>query len=144
MTDFEKKVLDISKERLLKPEEQFEIEGGVEDPIDRAALMAVLSLRANLQNQSKEPQALWRFIRYLTEIEMPLKFIDFTYMLFPGNEKYYANILTPTAFNMIQKQAAAMLENEQYENEEHKLHLEKVATGQMPYGYSIEMPKKED
>ena len=144
MTSFEKEILNISKERMLKVEEQERIEKEIEDPIDRAAIMAVIGLRANLQDSEKEPQALWRFIRYLTEIEMPLKFVDFTYMLFPNNEKYYANILTPTAFNMIQKQAVAMLENEKYENEEHKKHLEKIANGQMPYGYSIEMPKKED
>ena len=65
-------------------------------------------------------------------------------MLFPNNEKYYANILTPTAFNIIQKQAIAMLENNSYENEEHKKHLEKIANGQMPYGYSLEMPKMEE
>ena len=58
----------------------------------------------------------------------------------PGNEKYFANILTPTAFNIIQRQAAAMLKNENYENEEHKAHLEKIVNGQMPYGYSLEMP----
>ena len=71
---------------------------------------------------------------------MPLRFIDFTYMLFPKNEKYYANILTPTAFNIIQKQAIAMLENENYEDETHKKHLQKIVNGQMPYGYSLEMP----
>ena len=44
----------------------------------------------------------------------------------------------------IQKQAVAMLENNNYENEEHKAHLEKIANGQMPYGYSLEMPKMEE
>ena len=96
------------------------------------------------EDKEKEGLALWRFIRYLTEIEMPLKIVDFTYMLFPGNEKYYANILTPTAFTVIQKQAVAMLENNNYENEEHKAHLEKIANGQMPYGYSLEKPKMEE
>ena len=32
----------------------------------------------------------------------------------------------------------------EFENEEHKKWLEKIANGQMPYGYSIELPKKED
>lgn len=145
MTDFEKRLLEQTKtDGGLSEKDVVELEQSDLDNIDKAAIMAVDVLRSELGDKEKEPQALWRFIRYLTEIEMPLKFIDFTYMLFPGNEKYYANILTPTAFSMIQKQAAAMLENEQYENEEHRLHLEKVATGQMPYGYSIEMPKKEN
>ena len=52
---------------------------------------------------------------------MPLKFTDFTFILFPGNSKYFANILTPTAFNIIQRQAKLMLDNGKYENEEHNM-----------------------
>ena len=55
-----------------------------------------------------------------------------------------SKILTPTAFKVIQQQAQAMIEDKVYENEEHKKWLEKIANGQMPYGYSIELPKKED
>lgn len=157
MTDFEKRFLDLSKLNGSKSEIEIleeikEIKDSEEfkamEPSDRAAIMSVMSLRMNLANEGmtdreNEGKALWRFIRYLTEIEMPLKFTDFTYLLFPDNEKYFANILTPTAFHVIVRQAAAMLENNNYENEEHKVHLEKIANGQMPYGYSIEMPSLE-
>ena len=141
MTDFERSILDKTKgDEGLSLDDIEELEKSDLDNIDKAAIMAVDVLRSELKDKEKEGLALWRFIRYLTEIEMPLKIVDFTYMLFPGNEKYYANILTPTAFSIIQRQAAAMLEKEKYENEEHKKHLEKVANGQMPYGYSLEMP----
>lgn len=141
MTDFERSILDKTKrDEGLSLDDIEELEKSDLDNIDKAAIMAIDVLRSELKDKEKEGLALWRFIRYLTEIEMPLKIVDFTYMLFPGNEKYYANILTPTAFSIIQRQAAAMLEKEKYENEEHKKHLEKVANGQMPYGYSLEMP----
>lgn len=145
MNAFEKDILEkTKKDEGLSLDDVEKLENSDLDNIDKAAIMAVDVLRSELEDKGKEGLALWRFIRYLTEIEMPLKIVDFTYMLFPGNEKYYANILTPTAFNIIQKQAVAMLNNNKYENEEHKIHLEKIANGQMPYGYSIEMPKKED
>ena len=141
MTEFERSILEKTKKSEgLSLDDVEELEKSDLDNVDKAAIMAVDVLRSELKDKEKEGLALWRFIRYLTEIEMPLKIVDFTYMLFPGNEKYYANILTPTAFSMIQRQAAAMLENEKYENEEHKKHLEKIANGQMPYGYSLEMP----
>ena len=152
MTDLERQILDCTKnedflQNLQKTVEEIQNNSEFKkmDVADKAAIMAVISLRASLAtedklNQETEVKALWRFIRYLTEIQMPLRFTDFTYLLFPGNEKYFANILTPTAFNIIQRQAAAMLKNENYENEEHKAHLEKIVGGQMPYGYSLEMP----
>ena len=145
MNAFEKSILDKTKtSEGLSLNDVEELEKSDLDNIDKAAIMAINVLRSELEDKEKEGLALWRFIRYLTEIEMPLKIVDFTYMLFPNNEKYYANILTPTAFNIIQKQAIAMLENNSYENEEHKKHLEKIANGQMPYGYSLEMPKMEE
>ena len=145
MNAFEKDILEKTKrDKGLSLDDVDELENSDLDNIDKAAIMAVDVLRSELEDKEKEGLALWRFIRYLTEIEMPLKIVDFTYMLFPGNEKYYANILTPTAFTVIQKQAVAMLENNNYENEEHKAHLEKIANGQMPYGYSLEMPKMEE
>lgn len=145
MNAFEKSILDKTKSNEgLSLDDVEELEKSDLDNIDKAAIMAVDVLRSELEDKEKEGLALWRFIRYLTEIEMPLKIVDFTYMLFPGNEKYYANILTPTAFTVIQKQAVAMLENKAYEDEEHKAHLKKVANGQMPYGYSLEMPKMEE
>ena len=145
MNAFEKSILDKTKNNEgLSLDDVEELKKSDLDNIDIAAIMAVDVLRSELEDKEKEGLALWRFIRYLTEIEMPLKIVDFTYMLFPGNEKYYANILTPTAFTVIQKQAVAMLENNNYENEEHKAHLEKIANGQMPYGYSLEMPKMEE
>lgn len=152
MTDLERQILDCTKsegflQNLQKTVEEIQNNSEFKkmDVADKAAIMAVISLRASLatedkSNQETEVKTLWRFIRYLTEIQMPLRFTDFTYLLFPGNEKYFANILTPTAFNIIQRQAAAMLKNENYENEEHKAHLEKIVGGQMPYGYSLEMP----
>lgn len=152
MTDLERQILDCTKsegflQNLQKTVEEIQNNSEFKkmDVADKAAIMAVISLRASLAtedklNQETEVKALWRFIRYLTEIQMPLRFTDFTYLLFPGNEKYFANILTPTAFNIIQRQAAAMLKNENYEDEEHKAHLEKIVGGQMPYGYSLEMP----
>ena len=141
MNAFEKDILEkTKKDEGLSLDDVEKLENSDLDNIDKAAIMAVDVLRSELEDKEKEGLALWRFIRYLTEIEMPLKIVDFTYMLFPGNEKYYANILTPTAFTVIQKQAVAMLENNNYENEEHKAHLEKIANGQMPYGYSLEMP----
>lgn len=145
MNAFEKNILDKTKSNEgLSLDDVEELEKSDLDNIDKAAIMAINVLRSELEDKEKEGLALWRFIRYLTEIEMPLKIVDFTYMLFPNNEKYYANILTPTAFNIIQKQAIAILENNSYENEEHKKHLEKIANGQMPYGYSLEMPKMEE
>lgn len=146
MTDFEKNFLEQTKKDdfMLTYDNLKDIEQDMKmaevDEIDKAALLAVATLRTNLKDKEKEPQALWRFVRYLTEVQMPLRFIDFTYMLFPENEKYYANILTPTAFNVIQKQAATMLENKNYEDDAHKAHLQKIVDGQMPYGYSLEFP----
>ena len=156
MNKIEKEVLSFSKtiskedipnlqekvNEIIKNEEFQKLE-----PEDKSALIAVLSFRISLaQNECKdnEPRALWRFIRYLTEIEMPMQIIDYSGMLYPNNEKYYSKILTPTAFKVIQQQAQAMIENKVYEDEEHKKWLEKIANGQMPYGYSIELPKKED
>lgn len=149
MTDFERKFLEQTKKAskdnleecqvfIDEMEKNEEFNNLAEE--EKAALIAVLTLRANLEDKSKEPQALWRFIRYLTEVEMPLQFVDYTYFLFPDNEKYFAKILTPTAFHIIQRQAKLMLDNENYEDKRHKAHLEKIANGQMPYGYSLEMP----
>ena len=146
MTDLERKYIDLSKKEdfELSKEQIDEIRSEL-DSEDAAALIAVITLRLALREENgEEAKALWRFIRYLTEIEMPLKFTDFTFILFPGNSKYFANILTPTAFNIIQRQAKLMLDNEKYENEEHKEHLEKIVNGQMPYGFSLEVPSQEN
>ena len=102
MTDLEKKYLDKTKEQPLSVEDQLEITELEIENADKAALLAVSHLRANLKNKEDEGKALWRFIRYLTEIEMPMQIIDFTGLLFPGNEAYYSKSLTPTAFKMIQ------------------------------------------
>jgi len=137
MTDLERKYIDLSKEKdfVLKVEDLTEIKEQLE-PEDAAALIAMCAFRASL-NDAEEGRALWRFIRYITEIEMPLQIVDFTGMLFPGNEAYYSKSLTPTAFKMIQQQAALMIANEKYDDEEHKEWLQKIADGQMPYGYSV-------
>lgn len=146
MTEFERKILDKSKEKdlVLDGSDIKAIREADMDEADKAGLLAVCSVRANLKDKSKEPQALWRFIRYLTEIEMPLQIIDFTGLLFPGNDTYFSKILTPTAFKMIQQQATLMVENEKYENEEHKEWLERIAEGHLPYGYSININKEEN
>lgn len=145
MTEFERKILDKSKEKdlVLDGSDIKAIREADMDEADKAGLLAVCSVRANLKDKSKEPQVLWRFIRYLTEIEMPLQIIDFTGLLFPGNDTYFSKILTPTAFKMIQQQATLMVENEKYENEEHKEWLERIAEGHLPYGYSININKEE-
>lgn len=144
MTDFERDYLNKSKEKDFDLNlEDIETIRKELDDADASALIAVFALRSALRqtkNEEVEPQALWRFIRYLTEVEMPLQFVDYTYFLFPDNEKYFAKILTPTAFNLIQRQAKLMLDNNNYEDEKHKEHLTKIANGQMPYGYSLEMP----
>lgn len=137
MTDLEKKYLDKTKEQPLSVEDQLEITELEIENADKAALLAVSHLRANLKNKEDEGKALWRFIRYLTEIEMPMQIIDFTGLLFPGNEAYYSKSLTPTAFKMIQQQASLMIANEKYDDENHKNWLQDIANGKMPYGYSI-------
>ena len=141
MTDLERELLEKTKQEGGFEQQDIEqVENSELDSIDKAAILAIDVLRSELENKEDEPKALWRFIRYLTEIEMPLQFIDYTYMLFPGNERYYSKILTPTAFNVLQKQAKLILDNEKYEDEEHKAHLLKIVNGQMHYGYSLEMP----
>ena len=104
MNKIEKEVLSFSKtiskedipnlqekvNEIIKNEEFQKLE-----PEDKSALIAVLSFRISLaQNECKdnEPRALWRFIRYLTEIEMPMQIIDYSGMLYPNNEKYYSKI----------------------------------------------------
>ena len=117
MSDVIKEILRKTKEQTLSLQDQLEItELDIED-IDKAALLAIASLRANLNNEDEEGRALWRFIRYLTEIEMPMQIIDYTGLLFPGNDAYYSKSLTPTAFKMIQQQASLMVANERYDNE---------------------------
>lgn len=137
MSDVIKEILRKTKEQTLSLQDQLEItELDIED-IDKAALLAIASLRANLNNEDEEGRALWRFIRYLTEIEMPMQIIDYTGLLFPGNDAYYSKSLTPTAFKMIQQQASLMVANERYDDEEHKEWLQNIAEGKLPYGYSI-------
>lgn len=142
MTDLERSFLDKTKEQISSVKDQIEITESDMDGIDKAAMLAVSMLRANLENEEDEGKALWRFIRYLTEIEMPMQIIDFTGLLFPGNEEYYSKALTSTAFKMIQQQAILMIANEKYENEEHKEWLMKISEGQLPYGYSIKIKKE--
>ena len=107
------------------------------DPDDTVGLIAAAAFHAakNVTFDTTDGISLWRAIRYITGIQMPMRMIDFTAMLKPGMDKYFANILTPTAFSVIRSQAEKMLENEAYENEEEKTHLEKIAKGAMPYGY---------
>ena len=137
MSNVIKEILKKTKEQTLSLQDQLEItELDIED-IDKAALLAIASLRANLNNEDEEGRALWRFIRYLTEIEMPMQIIDYTGLLFPGNDAYYSKSLTPTAFKMIQQQASLMVANERYDDEEHKEWLQNIAEGKLPYGYSI-------
>ena len=143
MTDLEKEFLDKTKEQVSSTMEQIKTIDLDIDNVDKAALLAVATLRANLEDKENEGKALWRFIRYLTEIEMPMQIIDFTGLLFPGNEAYYSKVLTSTAFKMVQQQATLMIANEKYENEEHKEWLTKISEGHLPYGYSI-MVEKED
>ena len=137
MTDLEKRMLDLSKEKELSYKELEEIKNGVEDEIDRAALMGVLAIRANLKDKSKEPLALWRFVRYLTEVELPMQIIDFTAMLFPNNEEYFKREMPVVAYELIQKAAQQMLDKKDYQNEEHKQWLEAIVKGEIPYGWKI-------
>lgn len=142
MNAFEKNILDKTKnEKGLTLDEVEELEKSDLDNIDKAAIMAVDILRSELENKEEEGLALWRFIRYLTEIEMPMQIIDYSGLLFPGNEAYYEKSLTPTAFKMIQQQASLMIANKKYEGEKHKEWLQSIADGKLPYGYSIRVVK---
>lgn len=142
MNTFEKSILDKTKNgKGLTLDEVEELEKSDLDNIDKAAIMAVDVLRSELENKEEEGLALWRFIRYLTEIEMPMQIIDYSGLLFPGNEAYYEKSLTPTAFKMIQQQASLMIANKKYEDEKHKEWLQSIADGKLPYGYSIRVVK---
>ena len=107
------------------------------DPDDTVGLIAAAAFHAakNVTFDTTDGISLWRAIRYITGIQMPMRMIDFTAMLKPGMDKYFANILTPTAFSVIRSQAEKMLENEAYENEEEKTHLEKIAIRHSPFSY---------
>ena len=145
MTDLEQKFLEKSKtEKGISEEDIKEIKNSDLDEMDKAALVAVGACRANLKNKDLEPIVLWRFIRYLTEIQMPLQITDFTYYLYPDNEAYFSKILTPTAYKLLQQYAQEMLDNNKFEDEKHKVHLEKIAKGEMVYGYSITLPKPKE
>lgn len=118
---------------------------------EKAALMAVQSYYdykkdfEERDNHSVDDGiALWRIIRYLTKIEMPMRIIDFTGMLYPNNEDYFASILTLEAWQIIQRQAALMLANDAYDNDEHKAWLEKVVGSDQVYGYSVAGVEKQD
>ena len=138
MKDFEKEILEKTKEGngLAPTEEQKIIDSELED-VDKAAIKAIAVFRQELKDKNQEGVALWRFIRYLTEIEMPMRIVDFSGLLYPNNEQYYDKVITPTAFQMIQRQATLMVANNKFENEEHKKWLEEIAQGKLPYGYSI-------
>ena len=145
MTDLEQKFLEKSRtEKGISEEDIKEIKNSDLDEMDKAALVAVGACRANLKNKDLEPIVLWRFIRYLTEIQMPLQITDFTYYLYPDNEAYFSKILTPTAYKLLQQYAQEMLDNNKFEDEKHKAHLEKIAKGEMVYGYSITLPKPKE
>lgn len=148
MTDFEKDYLKKSKDKDFDLDlEDIEAIRKELDDADASALIAVFALRSALRqakSEEVEPQALWRFIRYLTEIEMPMQIIDYSGLLYPNNEEYYSKSLTPTAFQMIQRQATLMVANKVYDNEEHKKWLEDISQGKMPYGYSVKIVKKEE
>lgn len=157
MNDFEKSILKFTKElneQVVKENLHEELSHTIESesfkelaPEDKAALMAVASLRASLvvENAKEvEPKALWSFIRYLTEIEMPMRIVDLTGILYPGNEAYYSKALTPTAFKIIQRQATLMIEAEKYDSEEHKKWLEDISNGKLPYGYSIQVREEKE
>lgn len=142
MNAFEKSILDKTKiGEGLSLDDIEELEKSELENIDKAAIMAIDVLRSELENKEEEGLALWRFIRYLTEIEMPMQIIDYSGLLFPGNDAYYEKSLTPTAFKMIQQQASLMIANEKYEDEKHKEWLQNIADGKLPYGYSIRIVK---
>jgi len=114
---------------------------------EKAALMAIQSYYDYKRDFEERDNhsiddgiALWRLIRYITRIEMPMRIIDFTGMLYPNNDEYFASVLTPEAWQIIQRQAALMIANGVYENEEHKNWLGRVAGGEFVYGYSITNP----
>ncbi len=148
MTDFEKDYLKKSKDKDFDLDlEDIEVIRKELDDADASALIAVFALRSALRqvkSEEVEPQALWRFIRYLTEIEMPMRIIDLTGVLYPGNEAYYSKALTPTAFKIIQRQATLMIEAEKYDSEEHKKWLEDISNGKLPYGYSIQVREEKE
>lgn len=148
MTDFEKDYLKKSKDKDFDLDlEDIEVIRKELDDADASALIAVFALRSALRqvkSEEVEPQALWRFIRYLTEIEMPMRIIDLTGILYPGNEAYYSKALTPTAFKIIQRQATLMIEAEKYDSEEHKKWLEDISNGKLPYGYSIQVREEKE
>lgn len=118
---------------------------------EKAALMAIHSYYEYKKDFEERDNhsiddgiALWRIIRYLTKIEMPMRIIDFTGMLYPNNDDYFASVLTPEAWQIIQRQAALMLANDVYDNDEHKAWLGKVAGGDQVYGYSVTRVEKQD
>ncbi|MBQ2885056.1 MAG: hypothetical protein IJE43_15075 [Alphaproteobacteria bacterium] len=151
--DKEQKELELSnkiRDEIYGPQELSslirEIRDADLDPDDTVGLITAAAFHAakNVTFDTTDGISLWRAIRYITGIQMPMRMIDFTAILKPGMEKYFANILTPTAFDVIRTQAEKMLENEAYENKEEKEHLIKISKGEMPYGYSLEMPSKEE
>lgn len=118
---------------------------------EKAALMAIQSYYEYKKDFEERDNhsvddgiALWRMIRYLTKIEMPMRIIDFTGMLYPNNDDYFASVLTPEAWQIIQRQATLMLANDVYDNNEHKTWLEKIVGSDQVYGYSVARIEKQD
>lgn len=112
---------------------------------DKAGLSATIMFNtvANMVSAPEDNtiigKGMWRFIRGITGIEMPMQILDLTGLMYPHNEEYFSRSITPTAFNIIQRQASLMIDAGEYDNEEHLIHLQSIKDGKLPYGYSIKL-----
>jgi hypothetical protein len=76
------------------------------------------------------------FIRKWAKIEGPAKIMSWAGFLHPGNESQVVEVPRGIA-EWLSQTAQKAIADGKYQDEAHKAHLEKIAAGEMPWGYRV-------
>lgn len=80
---------------------------------------------------------MWEFIQQWQDLQdEPLRLVEYRDMLYPQYEDRFTSISESTA-KWLKEEAEKQLANSGHMHEEVRAHLEKVASGAVPFGYSV-------
>lgn len=104
------------------------------------ALAAISAMNAHPEgeiNPNQASQLLGLFIRKWAKIDGPTKIMSWATLLSPSYEDQVMTVPTDIA-EWLKKLAAQALQDKKYQSEAAREHLEKVAQGQMPWGFKAQ------
>jgi len=83
---------------------------------------------------------MWEFMRNWMHLEGPLKLTNFKDMLYPQNEEKFSKTLSKETWEYLQAEAKKLMSQDmKHANLMVAAHWQRIANGEVPFGYSVEV-----